>query len=92
MSEISEDEQPVEQPVDERAQAREAYDCPVCTANRGEECREHDGSPVDDLTHPERLARYEREQAAAPVLGRLTAVATGTVTKPDGTERQRESE
>jgi hypothetical protein len=51
---------------DERnAAAREAYPCPDCTANRGEECREHDGSPVEGLTHPARIERYEREQESA---------------------------
>lgn len=40
-------------------EVREAVPCPVCTAHRGEECRERDGSKCP--THAERIDRYALE-------------------------------
>lgn len=41
--------------------AREAFACPVCTANRGEHCREHDGGETPGGVHDERVERLARE-------------------------------
>lgn len=43
--------------------AREAVACPVCTANRGEWCRDRAGQPVDQ--HPERDDAAARKAAEA---------------------------
>lgn len=51
--------------LDEDVAAREIVACPDCIANRGEECRAHDGAPCEQ--HP------SRRDAAARLLAEVDA-------------------
>ena len=72
------------QPTDEQLDAlvRELVACPVCTAHRGEFCRDRAGQPVDQ--HPERDEAAQRvaaalaERAGGPEAWEAAAGSAGT--------------
>lgn len=77
--------------LDARRRAIQEYAaCGGCTANRGEECRNTDGSPYEDGVHPERVDRFLRETglepAAVPAPEQESAPADAEPTPKGGTK------